>query len=182
MRFRSLISAASIGALMSLSSAMAASRPSNATAQCTDGTYSTAKTKQGACSKHGGVQTWFGDQAPASAPVAPARPAAAHTTAIPKNSTAQCNDGTYSSAKTKSGACSKHGGVRTWYADQAPAPAPLPPTRTPPAPRQAGRTASTAPAPNPQNATARCNDGTLSFSAQHSGACSHHGGVAQWYK
>src|SRR4051794_2920632 len=32
----------------------------------------------------------------------------------------------------------------------------------------------------PPGATARCNDGTYSFSATHSGTCSHHGGVAQW--
>jgi len=29
-------------------------------------------------------------------------------------------------------------------------------------------------------ATARCADGTLSYSAHRSGTCSHHGGVAQW--
>lgn len=31
-------------------------------------------------------------------------------------------------------------------------------------------------------ATALCNDGTLSFSAHHQGTCSHHGGVAEFYK
>lgn len=31
-------------------------------------------------------------------------------------------------------------------------------------------------------ATALCNDGTYSYAANHRGACSHHGGVAQWYK
>jgi hypothetical protein len=31
-------------------------------------------------------------------------------------------------------------------------------------------------------ATALCNDGTLSFSAHHQGTCSHHHGVAVWYK
>jgi Protein of unknown function (DUF3761) len=36
--------------------------------------------------------------------------------------------------------------------------------------------ASTAPA----GATARCNDGTYSFSQTHSGTCSHHKGVAEW--
>jgi len=35
-----------------------ADAPKNATAQCTDGTFSTAKTEQGACSKHGGVKSW----------------------------------------------------------------------------------------------------------------------------
>jgi hypothetical protein len=32
----------------------------------------------------------------------------------------------------------------------------------------------------PPGATARCNDGTYSFSQTHSGTCSHHGGVAVW--
>ena len=33
----------------------------------------------------------------------------------------------------------------------------------------------------PQGATARCRDNTYSKSATHTGACSHHGGVAQFY-
>ena len=33
---------------------------------------------------------------------------------------------------------------------------------------------------NPTGATARCRDGTLSYSEHHRGTCSHHGGVAQW--
>ncbi|MGD0576821.1 MAG: DUF3761 domain-containing protein [Candidatus Staskawiczbacteria bacterium] len=32
----------------------------------------------------------------------------------------------------------------------------------------------------PAGATARCKDGTYSFSLHHSGSCSHHGGVASW--
>src|SRR5437899_6848231 len=32
----------------------------------------------------------------------------------------------------------------------------------------------------PTGATARCRDGTYSFSRHHSGTCSHHGGVAMW--
>jgi Protein of unknown function (DUF3761) len=32
----------------------------------------------------------------------------------------------------------------------------------------------------PPGATARCRDGTYSFSKHHSGTCSHHGGVAAW--
>ncbi|CAG6397602.1 exported hypothetical protein [Actinacidiphila cocklensis] len=31
-------------------------------------------------------------------------------------------------------------------------------------------------------ATAQCNDGTLSYSQHHQGTCSHHGGVAVWYR
>lgn len=32
----------------------------------------------------------------------------------------------------------------------------------------------------PTGATAKCRDGTYSFSQHHSGTCSHHGGVAGW--
>lgn len=32
----------------------------------------------------------------------------------------------------------------------------------------------------PVGATARCRDGTYSFSQHRSGTCSHHGGVANW--
>jgi hypothetical protein len=32
----------------------------------------------------------------------------------------------------------------------------------------------------PPGATARCNDGTYSYSRHHQGTCSHHGGVAKW--
>lgn len=32
----------------------------------------------------------------------------------------------------------------------------------------------------PPGATARCRDGTYSFSQSRSGTCSHHGGVARW--
>ena len=32
----------------------------------------------------------------------------------------------------------------------------------------------------PHGATARCRDRTYSFSENHRGTCSHHGGVAEW--
>jgi hypothetical protein len=32
----------------------------------------------------------------------------------------------------------------------------------------------------PSGATAKCRDGTYSFSQNHRGTCSHHGGVAAW--
>lgn len=32
----------------------------------------------------------------------------------------------------------------------------------------------------PDGATAECNDGSYSFSQNHRGTCSHHGGVASW--
>ena len=36
------------------------------------------------------------------------------------------------------------------------------------------------PSSNPSGATAKCRDGTYSYSQHHSGTCSHHGGVASW--
>jgi hypothetical protein len=57
-------------------------------------------------------------------------------------------------------------------------PAPEPPATEPPLPAP--------PATEPEvpggGATALCNDGTYSFAAHHQGACSHHGGVAEFYK
>jgi hypothetical protein len=32
----------------------------------------------------------------------------------------------------------------------------------------------------PNGATAKCRDGSWSFSQHHRGTCSHHGGVSQW--
>src|SRR5919198_6661576 len=37
----------------------------------------------------------------------------------PKGATAQCVDGTYSKAQSQQGACSSHGGVKTWYGSDA---------------------------------------------------------------
>src|SRR5712692_9260085 len=92
----------------------------------------------------------------------------------PKNATAQCKDGTYSTAKTKQGGCSEHGGVATWFADEKPsttaAPKGASPTAKDTAPA-APKTAATKSAnAAPANATARCKDGTFSFAKQHRGA------------
>jgi len=210
-----------------------ANAPAKATAQCTDGTFSTAKTEKGACSKHGGVKSWFG---PAAAPATPkveakketakqsgakkggstTTPPPAMAANAPAGSTGQCGDGSYTKAKTQKGACSQHGGVKTWFASDLPANAPNVPAATPnnapaaapktsaapspapdaprttaprtsappaKAPASTGKAQVTAkPADAPVDATAKCKDGTYSSSKTHTGACSHHGGVAEWYK
>jgi hypothetical protein len=97
-----------------------------------------------------------------------------------------CKDG--SSAKAGKGACSHHGGVAK-VAPAAPAPTNAPPPRNDNAPPPAS-TQRSSPPPAPSRSTqtggatgkptAQCKDGTTSYSAHHSGACSHHGGVKQW--
>ncbi|MGO8854448.1 MAG: DUF3761 domain-containing protein [Steroidobacteraceae bacterium] len=83
--------------------------------------------------------------------------------------TTTCKDGTTSTAKGK-GACSGHGGVQKTTAAASPG--------TTGAMSQAAPAATTAAAP--AGATAKCKDGTYSTSKSHSGACSKHGGVADW--
>jgi len=101
----------------------------------------------------------------------------------PKSATAECKDGTFSSAKTQQGACSKHGGIKTWWgADTSASPAKTE-TKAPNEPSSKPETKSAATTANaPEGATAKCKDGTYSHAKTHSGACSHHGGVAEWYK
>ena len=51
-------------------SAQTSARPADATAQCNDGSYWTGASKQGACSGHKGIKTWYG--APAGSAVSQA--------------------------------------------------------------------------------------------------------------
>lgn len=107
----------------------------------------------------------------------------------PKGATAQCKDGSYSSAKSKQGACSNHGGVATWLAGTAPDT-----KQTKAASKDASRP-SAEPVDTPEKSaksakapakagdpTAQCNDGTYSYAAHHQGACSGHQGVKTWFK
>ena len=166
--------------------------PVGSTGSCKDGTFSSAKTKTGACSNHGGVKEWFAAPVAAPAPPAPAPkpPAPAPrmaSTVKPAGATGMCTDGSFTKAKNKTGACSSHGGVKDWYGEVAAAPAPPPPAPTRPAPAPTAPTTpptiKVAPIPNaPAGATALCNDGTYSMSKHRSGSCSSHKGVKQWLK
>jgi len=78
-----------------------------------------------------------------------------------------------------------------------PTPTPAPAAATPPAPSTSSGLSNTNTYTNssgntvhspaystndavPEGATAKCSDGTYSFSQHRSGTCSHHGGVATW--
>ena len=137
--------------------------PAGAKFKCGDGTFSSAKTAQGACSGHGGVASTVTAATPAASapaartPAASAPPAAAPAAAVPAGATFKCTDGSYSTARTRQGACSAHGGVASAVANAAAAP------RTPPA-----------------GATALCKDGSYYSNKARQGACTGHGGVERW--
>lgn len=90
-------------------------------------------------------------------------------------------------ATTRNYDCSKPGNAnKTVCKNAAPmAPAPRPTVASRPAavaPAQPTAPVAPAQASGPQGATARCKDGSFSHSAHHSGSCSHHGGVAQFFQ
>lgn len=84
-----------------------------------------------------------------------------------------CKDGTTSNSTGK-GTCSKHGGI----GDAATAPAAAAPAAAPAAAEPAP--AAKATSVSSGSPTAKCKDGTMSYSKTHSGTCSHHKGVAEW--
>jgi Protein of unknown function (DUF3761) len=176
-----------------------AQAPAGTTGSCVDGTFTSAASKSGACSGHGGVKTWRG---PATVTVPVVKPAPVDaptvTAKAPAGATGTCGDGSFTTAKLKSGACSSHGGVKSWYAATPPAPTMAPPAAKPtmaaPAPTATPRGAAVtappaakpviapAPAGAPATATALCTDGTYSMTQHRSGTCSGHKGVKQWLK
>ena len=185
-KFLAAACAAAVAAVLSLPAAASAQAT-----RCKDGTTTTASGK-GACSQHGGV-----DRAVVTAR---ARSGGSRETAAPGAVT--CADG--STSNPGKGACSRHGGIAP-AAGRAtptpttrglkPAPAPAAPATpatpaTPPAqvtPAGTARPALSAMSgggdtanADPAGATARCKDGSYSHTANRRGACSRHGGVAQW--
>jgi uncharacterized protein DUF3761 len=118
---------------------LVAQTPTGATARCKDGTYSTSTVAKGRCSNHGGVARLITARKPAPRSTTAASKHVSTTSRAPSRSTgapgknvvpqpapvrapagapagasAVCKDGTYSTSKVHTGACSHHGGVTQW--------------------------------------------------------------------
>lgn len=134
-----------------------------ATTTCKDGTTSTASGK-GACSGHGGVDKGAKKAVKAESKTT-AKAAKADVKADTKAEVKADTKAPKSAAKTEKAEAK----ATTKAAKTAAAPV-------------ATATRTTASNTDPTGATAKCKDGTYSHAATHRGACSRHGGVAEWLK
>jgi len=142
---------------------LAVNAQATAAVTCKDGTTSAA-TGRGACSGHGGV-----DKSAKKSSTKAAKTAAKSETKADK---AEVKADTKAEAKAK-----RQAKQEAKVADKA---ASKPVTSDV---RQSSKIANaTAANTDPTNATAKCKDGTYSHAATHRGACSRHGGVAEWLK
>lgn len=146
---------------------------------CKDGTASTA-TGRGACSGHGGVNKTKAAKSDAKVAKTDAKASSkaskADVKADAKDTKAEVKADTKSTTKsaTKSTKAAEKATSKTVSSDVR---------QTGKAPNAtAAPTRTTAVNTDPTDATAKCKDGTYSHAATHRGACSRHGGVAQWLK
>jgi hypothetical protein len=174
----SAAAALAFGMFVAQPAAQAQARPADATAQCKDGSYSTAKTRRGACAGHGGIQTWYaGDEAKAAA-----KDAKSDTKAAAKNTKNAAKDAGAAGKETGKdvGAASKD--VAKDVGEKSKDVAKDVAKGTKGVAKSVKDDVKGRPSDAPADATAKCKDGTYSQSKTHRGACSNHGGVAEWYK
>ena len=172
----SAAAALALGLLVAQPSAQA--RPDDATARCKDGTYSTAHSRQGACAGHGGVKTWYASEKTKSAAKdakEDTKDAAKSTKRAAKNAGAATKDASKDVAeKSKDAAKDVAKGTKGVAKDVA--------KGSKEVAKDVKEDGKSRPSNAPGDATAKCKDGTYSHAQTHRGACSNHGGVAEWYK
>ena len=153
--------------------AFARSKKTNSEVTCKDGT--TSKAGQGACSHHGGVEDAAAPKAKAkAAPRADSRaPAKADDKATPPDASSSKKSGGIFGGLFK-----KKDAPPATETSQGRASPPAAETSQGRAAPRPSRSTNATPGASP---TAKCKDGSVSYSKQHSGACSHHGGVAEWF-
>jgi uncharacterized protein DUF3761 len=175
-------------------------RPANATAECKDGTFSTATVKSGACSDHGGIKSWFADTdtksdakglktvvkdagkttKDATAKTGKATAKGATTAGSATKDAAETTGKATAKGATVAGSATKDAAATTGKATAKGA------TAAGNATKDAAGSVKDAvkgrPSDAPKDATAKCKDGTYSHAKERSGACSGHGGVAEWYQ
>jgi len=147
---------------------------------CKDGTTDT-HTGRGACSRHGGVDkdaTAKAEQA-AKDSVKAAKAKAKADKAAAKASAKAANASAKASAKMNAKASVAPAASANVAANASmKTPAPKSNKMKADASTSSGESVNN----DPAGATAKCKDGTYSHAKTHQGACSRHGGVAQWLK
>jgi len=183
-----LLAIAALAAFAAAQAPLVLAASSSGTVICKDGTTSVGG--QGACSGHGGIDK------KATAAKAKERKSKASKESKEKKTkkesnerktepaastaeaTVKCKDGTTS--KGGQGACSGHGGIDKGGGSAAPAAAPAAAKPARPAAAQTSASDQEPVSSDASGAIAKCNDGSYSHAKVHTGACSRHGGVAQW--
>jgi len=159
--------------------AQAQTKPADATGQCKDGTYTTAKSKRGACSGHGGVTTWYADAGSATKTAEKDTKAAAKTAEKDTKTAAKTAE---KDTKTAAKTAEKDTKTASKTAEKDTKTAEKTASKDTKAAAKEATPTSPRPSDAPTDATAQCNDGTYSKAVHHQGACSGHKGVKTWYK
>jgi hypothetical protein len=174
-----LLAIAALAAFAAAQAPLVLAASSSGTVICKDGTTSAGG--QGACSGHGGIDK-KATAAKAKEHKGKASKESKEKKTKPAASTAEatvkCKDGTTS--KGGQGACSGHGGIDKGGGSAAPAAAPAAAKPARPAAAQTSASDEEPVSSDASGAIAKCNDGSYSHAKVHTGACSRHGGVAQW--